>query len=84
MNFMVFIARQLREYMAKLGLRTVDEMVGRTDLLKKKEHLSGRQSKVDLSCILAGAPNADRGDCVFDPHGPTISNWSRPRTRRSC
>ena len=67
MNFMVFIARQLREYMAKLGLRTVDEMVGRTDLLKKKEHLSGRQSKVDLSCILAGAPNADRGDCVFDP-----------------
>ena len=67
MNFMVFIARQLREYMAKLGLRTVDEMVGRTDLLKKKEHLSGRQSKVDLSCILAGAPNADRKDCVFDP-----------------
>ena len=67
MNFMVFIARQLREYMAKLGLRTVDEMVGRTDLLKKKEHLSGRQSKVDLSCILAGAPNADREDCVFDP-----------------
>lgn len=67
MNFMVFIARQLREYMAKLGLRTVDEMVGRTDLLKKKEHLSGRQSKVDLSRILAGAPNADRKDCVFDP-----------------
>ena len=36
MNFMTFIAQQLREYMAKLGVRTVDEMVGRTDLLKEK------------------------------------------------
>ena len=36
-NFMRFIAQNLREYMAKLGFRTVDEMVGRSDLLKKKE-----------------------------------------------
>jgi len=36
-NFMRFIAMELREYMAKLGVRTVDELVGRTDLLKKKE-----------------------------------------------
>ena len=33
-HFMRFIARELREYMAKLGVRTIDEMVGRTDLLK--------------------------------------------------
>ncbi len=33
-NFMRFIAEELREYMAKLGVRTVDELVGRTDLLK--------------------------------------------------
>ena len=33
-NFMRFIAQELREYMAKLGVRTVDELVGRTDLLK--------------------------------------------------
>ena len=37
-NFMRFIAEELREYMAKLGVRTVDEMVGRTDLLKVKEY----------------------------------------------
>ncbi|MFQ7290580.1 MAG: glutamate synthase-related protein [Lacrimispora saccharolytica] len=37
-NFMRFIAQELREYMAKLGVRTVDEMVGRTDLLKVKRH----------------------------------------------
>ena len=28
-NFMRFIAEELREYMAKLGVRTVDELVGR-------------------------------------------------------
>ncbi len=52
-NFMHFIAQELREYMAKLGIRTVDELVGRTDLLKKKDHIpSVRASKVDLSNIL--------------------------------
>ncbi|WP_394522488.1 glutamate synthase large subunit [Lacrimispora sp. JR3] len=52
-NFMYFIAKELREYMAKLGIRTLDELVGRTDLLKKKETLSSeRARKVDLSAIL--------------------------------
>lgn len=65
-NFMRFTARQLREYMAKLGVRSIDEMVGRTDLLKKKEGLSPRQAKVDLSRILTAAPQKDRDKCVFD------------------
>jgi hypothetical protein len=30
------VAEELREYMAKLGVRTVDELVGRTDLLRVK------------------------------------------------
>lgn len=52
-NFMYFIARELREYMAKLGIRTVDELVGRTDLLKKKDKISNeRAKKVDFSAIL--------------------------------
>ncbi len=52
-NFMYFIAQELREYMAKLGVRTVDELVGRADLLKKKDHMpSERAAKVDLSNIL--------------------------------
>ena len=37
-NFMRFIAEELREYMAKLGVRTLNELVGRTDLLKRKEY----------------------------------------------
>lgn len=33
-NFFTFIASELREYMAQLGLRTIDEMIGRVDLLE--------------------------------------------------
>lgn len=53
MNFMKFVAQELREYMAALGMRTVDELVGRTELLKKKEEIPfNRAAKVDLSRIL--------------------------------
>lgn len=52
-NFMKFIAEELREYMAKLGVKTVDELVGRTDFLVSKEVSgSGRSGNVDLSAIL--------------------------------
>ena len=55
-NFMVFIAEELREYMARLGVRTVDELVGRTDLLKAGPEAA--KKKVDLSAILNN-PYAD-------------------------
>lgn len=51
-NFMRFIAEELREYMARLGVRTVDEMVGRTDLLRQRSDLSGAAARLDLSRIL--------------------------------
>ncbi len=47
-NFMHFIAQELREYMARLGIRTVDELVGRTDLLTPKKDSHG----IELSAIL--------------------------------
>ena len=57
MNFMLFIARQLREIMAKLGVRTVDELVGRTDLLRPRENrITHRADTIDLSPILANLP----------------------------
>ena len=64
-NFMRFIARQLREYMARLGVRTVNEMVGRTDLLRQT-HGAGRGANVDLSRVLARG-GAESGRSVFDP-----------------
>lgn len=52
-NFMEFIAKELREYMAKLGVRTVDELVGRTDLLKEKSVILKEKGKnIDLTRVL--------------------------------
>ena len=52
-NFMRFIAQELREYMARLGFRTLDEMVGRSDLLRqKKDPENPMAQKVDLSAVL--------------------------------
>ncbi len=67
-NFMHFVAQELREYMAKLGVRTVDELVGRSDLLKVKEHAAGKWTdKIDLSAIIDNPYlDTDRG-MKFDP-----------------
>ncbi len=67
-NFMRFIAQELREHMAKLGVRTVEELVGRTDLLKMREHaVNDRAATVDLSAIL-GNPYVGEGyKTHFDP-----------------
>ena len=65
-NFMHFVAQELREYMAKLGIRTVDELVGRTDLLKMKEDIANpRARKVDLSNILEN-PYAGEHFCGYE------------------
>ncbi len=56
-NFMRFIAQELREYMSRLGVRTLDELVGRIDLLKMKEGLSESEKKLDLSAIITPDSN---------------------------
>ena len=59
-NFMLFVARELREYMARLGARTVDELVGRSDLLRVREHLvTHRAETLDLRGLLEN-PLGDR------------------------
>ncbi len=66
-NFMRFIARELREYMAQLGVRSVDELVGRTDLLKVREGLTQRQRQIDLSRILSNPYAGLEQKMTFDP-----------------
>jgi len=51
-NFMRFVARELREIMSSLGVRTVAELVGRSDLLRVRKELSDRESKLNLERIL--------------------------------
>ncbi len=67
-NFMRFIAQELREHMAKLGVRTVEELVGRTDLLKQRESaVNDRAAAVDLSAILDDPYIGEDYKTHFDP-----------------
>lgn len=68
-NFMRFIAQELREYMAKLGIKTVNELVGRTDLLKARElsESEKRAKKIDLSAILENRFMTEEKESKFNP-----------------
>ena len=67
-NFMRFIAQNLREYMAKLGVHTIDELVGRTDLLKVKEvPTSDRAATLDLSQILQNPYEGTKTPMTYNP-----------------
>jgi len=62
-NFLRFIAEEVREYMARLGFSKMDEMVGRSDLLEMNEAIEFWKARsVDLSSILyhAEAPEENR------------------------
>ena len=67
-NFMRFMAENLREYMAKLGVCSVDELVGRTDLLKvKKPAASNRAETLNLEQILYNPYEGTKTPVIFNP-----------------
>ena len=75
-RFMLFIAGQLREIMARLGARTVEELVGRADLLKAKEG-----APIDLSALLGFSRNTCcRPGCAYDLH---LENRADKRGQRA-
>ncbi len=52
-NFFQFIAQEIREYLSELGFRSVEEIIGRVDLLEiESEHPHWKASNLDLSPIL--------------------------------
>ncbi len=71
---LTFVARELREIMASLGFRTVQEMIGRSDMLHKKQVDDAILRRVDFSKILykpecqcpASGENADRHEYEID------------------
>jgi glutamate synthase domain-containing protein 3 len=59
-NFFFFVAEEIREYMAEMGFRTFEEMVGRADKLRKKEGIAHwKTDGVDLSAILHHSERSD-------------------------
>jgi glutamate synthase (NADPH/NADH) large chain len=56
-NFFFFVAEQVRQYMAQMGFRKVDEMVGRVDMLDVRPAVDHWKARgVDLSAILYNPP----------------------------
>ena len=52
-NYFFFVAKELRKIMAELGFRKIDEMIGRTDMLKQRSDIKHwKARKVDLSALL--------------------------------
>ena len=63
-NFMLYVAQEVREIMAGLGIKTMDEMVGRTDLLQlKKKQGFGRAALLDVSRIIASTDDSWKTNC---------------------
>ncbi|MEX0431186.1 glutamate synthase large subunit [Spiribacter insolitus] len=69
-NFFTFVAMETREWLARLGVRSLEELIGRLDLLEQREPETARQAKLDLSPILS-----DGGlDTSLPTHCMTPSN----------
>lgn len=72
-NYFMFLAEGLRELMAKLGFRTVEEMVGRVDKLKVRDNIDHWKAKtLDLSPILVKPetlPQDHPYQCITQDHG---------------
>lgn len=67
-NFMRFVAMELREYMAKLGIATVDALVGRTDLIAVKALSEGEKGQnIDMSTILNNPYASEKLTQSYDP-----------------
>jgi glutamate synthase (NADPH/NADH) large chain len=58
-NFFRFVAEEVREIMAGLGVRSLDELIGRVDLLELSEGSTPRQARLNLKPILSDNGLAD-------------------------
>ncbi|WP_255168768.1 glutamate synthase large subunit [Natrononativus amylolyticus] len=69
-NYMTFIARELREIMAELGFETVDEMIGRVEVLAQREDVDHPKARrVDLSAVLVEPAGDVRTKVCEQDHG---------------
>jgi len=72
-NYFFFVAEELRAIMARLGFRSVDDMIGRADHLAPREDLEGRARLLDFTSVLSlPRPGA---------HGPRHGTAHRPHPR---
>ncbi len=72
MNFFRFVAEDVREWMARLGVRSLTDLIGRTDLLEVLPGETERQGRLDLSSILSdyGVPADKPQFCTETRNAP--------------
>jgi glutamate synthase (ferredoxin) len=71
-NFMLFIAREVRELMAQIGARNFNELIGRSEFLKQRKNLS-------VNSNLPGLAKADLADLSKLLHQPKIADCAQDR-----
>ncbi len=86
MNYFRFIARETREWLAVLGVRSMAELIGRTDLLEIVEGETARQRRLDLSPILSdGGVAKDKPQyCVSPSNAPFDKGELAEKMVRDC
>ncbi|MGM0691570.1 MAG: glutamate synthase large subunit, partial [Pseudomonadota bacterium] len=68
-NYFRFIAEEARHLMASVGVRSIEELIGRTDLFELREPATDKQRHLDLSKILSDAGLvSDAPNCCVAPH----------------
>ncbi|KAJ5937168.1 hypothetical protein N7454_004823 [Penicillium verhagenii] len=66
-NFFFYVANEMRAIMAKLGVRSINEMVGRAELLKVRDDIRNqKQERIDLSLILTPAHSLRPGVATYN------------------
>ena len=60
MNYFHFVAQEVRELMAKIGVRSIEELIGQTQYLKQQAGITTKQSQLDLQPLL------DKGEGLED------------------
>ncbi|MDH5324089.1 MAG: glutamate synthase large subunit [Gammaproteobacteria bacterium] len=68
MNYFRFVARDVRELLAQLGVRRLTDIIGRTDLLQIKDAQTQKQQRLDLSPLLANKNITDKPQYCQEPH----------------
>ena len=72
MHFFKFMAMETREWLARLGVRSLEELIGRTDLLEMLEGVTEKQKNLDLSPILYkdSAAEGQPEFCISETNDP--------------
>ena len=70
MNYFLFVAQEARELMAALGVRSVDELIGRTDLLGAAPGQTSKQQRLDLTPLLFDGEEEKPQRCMVPRNEP--------------